>query len=135
MKENKQIKIGIIATLALFAITALLLYFFFNNNDTATEGSKNILIQVIIPDEDVKEFNISTDAETLREALDEIDLIKGDESTYGFFITEVNGRKVDSNKQEWWSLSKDGEFSMYGIDDINIQDKDQYELTLVEGYN
>ena len=45
-------------------------------------------------------------------------------------ITEVNGRKADNSKQEWWCITKDGEFSDYGVDMLIIQDKDKYELTL-----
>ena len=53
--------------------------------DTASEGSKEILIQVIVPDEEVLEFTIITNAETLREALDEKKLI-GEKRVYtGFY--------------------------------------------------
>ncbi len=134
MKEKKHILGTILGTIALFAVATLLLYLFFIKKDTATEGNKRIVIQVIIPDEEMQEFTLATDAETLREALDEKNLIKGKEDVYGLLITEVNGREIDSSKEEWWSLSKNGEFSMYGVNDINIQDKDQYELTLMVGY-
>lgn len=134
MKEKKHIIMAILGTLALFAVTALLLYFFFIKTDTATEGNKEIFIQVIIPDEKVQEITINTDAETLREALDEKSLLGGEDSAFGFFITEVNGRKVDDSKQEWWSLTKGGEFSEFGVDMIKIQDKDKYEFTLMVGY-
>lgn len=135
MKERKHILTAIIGTIILFTATGLLLYFFFNKNDTAVEGNKEIIIQVIVPDEETKEFTINTDAETLKEALDEKELIGGEESAYGFLINEVNGRKIDESKEEWWSISKNGEFSMYGVSDIKIQDKDKYELTLMVGYN
>lgn len=134
MKEAKYFLKVFLGTLALFAITVLLLYLFFNRNNQSFVGSKEIVIQVIVPDEEIELFTIATDAETLREALDEKKLIGGEESIYGFLITEVNGRKIDESKQEWWSLTKNGEFSEYGVDMIKIQDKDQYELTLMEGY-
>lgn len=134
MKEAKYFLKVFLGTLALFAITVLLLYLFFNRNNQSFVGSKEIVIQVIVPDEEIELFTIATDAETLREALDEKKLIGGEESIYGFLITEVNGRKIDESKQEWWSLTKNGEFSEYGVGMIKIQDKDQYELTLMEGY-
>ena len=134
MKEKKHIVLGILGTLALFAIAALLLFFFSNRIDTASEGGKKIVIQVIVPEEEIQEFTLSTDATTLRQALDEENLIKGQESTFGFFILEANGRKADDTKQEWWSITKNGEYIEYGVDMINIQDKDQYELTLMVGY-
>jgi|BioPla2DNA2_1021312.scaffolds.fasta_scaffold00305_43 hypothetical protein len=134
MKEKKNVFKAILGTVVLFSVAAILLYVYFNKNDTATEGRKEILVQVIVPDEETAEFTIITEAETLREALDEKNLIDGEESIYGLLITEVNGRKIDESKQEWWSLTKDGEFSEYGVDMIKIQDKDKYELTLMVGY-
>ena len=137
MEERKKLLMTVLGTLILFSVAFLLLYLFYFKvlkADTASEGSKEILIQVIVPDEEVLEFTIITNAETLREALDEKKLIGGEESIYGFLITEVNGRKADNSKQEWWCITKDGEFSDYGVDMLIIQDKDKYELTLMEGY-
>ena len=112
----------------------IIIIFLSNRTDSASEGGKKIVIQVIVPEEEIQEFTLSTDATTLRQALDEENLIKGQESTFGFFILEANGRKADDTKQEWWSITKNGEYIEYGVDMINIQDKDQYELTLMVGY-
>lgn len=134
MKETKYFLKVFLGTAGLFAVTVLLLFLFFNRSNPSTSGSKEIVIQVILPDEDVEEILISTDAYTLREALDEENLIKGLTSSYGFYIVEVNGRRADDNKNEWWSITKGGEYIEYGVDMINIQDQDRYELTLMEGY-
>lgn len=134
MKETKYFLKVFLGTVGLFAVTVLLLFLFFNRSNPSTSGSKEILVQVILPDEDVEEFLISTDAYTLREALDEENLIRGLTSSYGFYIVEVNGRRADENKNEWWSITKGGEYIEYGVDMINIQDQDRYELTLMEGY-
>lgn len=134
MKNTKYFLKVFLSTAALFAVTVLLLFIFFNRDNPSSTGSKEILVQVIIPDQDIKEFTISTNALTLREALDEKKLIGGQESSYGFFITEVDGRKANDSKSEWWSITKDTEYIAYGIDHINIMDKDKYELTLMEGY-
>jgi len=134
MKEAKYWLKVFLATLGLFALTVLLLYLFLNKRNPSSPGVKEITVQVIVPGEDVQEFVITTEAYTLRQALEEKDMIKGQTSTYGFYITEVNGRKADESKQEWWCITKDGEEIFTGIDLINIQDKDKYELTLMEGY-
>lgn len=134
MKESKYFLKVLLGTIGLFAIIVLLLFLFFNRNNPASVGSKEILIQVILPDEPIQEFTLSTDAITLREALEERELIKGQDSAYGFFITEVNGQRADDAKQEWWSLTKNEEYIEFGVDMINIQDKDKYELTFMEGY-
>lgn len=134
MKDAKYFVKVFSGTAGLFLVTVLLLFVFFNRNNKASVGSKEIVIKVIIPDEEEKEFTISTDAITLRQALDQEKLIKGKESTYGFYIVEVNGRLADESKSEWWSITKNGEYIEFGVDMINIEDKDQYELTLMEGY-
>jgi len=132
-KEKSWIKI-LLATLGLFVLAALLYYVFISKLEPPTAGTKNITVQVIIPGEEVQEFVITTKADTLRQALEEEQLIKGQTGTYGFFITEVKGRKADESKQEWWCITKGGESVSTGVDLINISDKDKYELTLMEGY-
>lgn len=134
MKDAKYFVKVFLGTIGLFLVTVLLLFVFFNRNNKASVGSKEIVLKVIIPDEEEQEFTISTDAITLRQALEEEKLIRGKESTYGFYIVEVNGRMADDSKSEWWSITKNGEYVEYGVDMINIEDKDQYELTLKEGY-
>lgn len=132
-KEVKYFVKVFLTTLGLFGVSVLLLFLFFNRTNPATKGDKEITILVVIPDQEDKEFKFSTDAITLRQALDEQKLINGNESQYGYFITEVDGIKVDDKKSEWWSITKNGEYIEYGVNMINIQDKDQYELTLMRG--
>lgn len=134
MKEVKYWIKVLLATLGLFVVTVLLLYVFFNKSNPASKGQKEITVQVIIPGEDVQEFLITTEAITLRQALEEKQLIKGNETNGILFITEVNGYKANELKQEWWCITKDGESVYTGVDLINIQDKEKYELTLMEGY-
>lgn len=134
MKEAKYWIKVLLATLGLFVLTVILIYVFVKKTNPSSPGKKTITVQVIIPDEEVQEYVITTKAYTLRQALDEKNMIKGQTGSYGFYITEVNGRKADELKQEWWCITKDGEQVFTGVDLINIQDKDKYELTLMEGY-
>ncbi|NLP15559.1 MAG: DUF4430 domain-containing protein [Clostridiales bacterium] len=134
MKEGKYFLKVFLGTIGLFVLTVLLLYLFINRDNPVSYGSKKITIQVIVPDEDVQEFTLYTDAITLREALDEKEMIRGLNSSYGFYITTVNGIRADETREEWWSLTKNGEYVEYGVDMIHIQDKDKYELTLMKGY-
>ena len=132
MKKNSMksfIAVGI------FAILVVVLGLVYNNFKPKTvEGSKKITVEVIIPEEETKEFTLHTDAEYLRQALDEEKLIEGSESEYGFFITGVNGRVADSTKEEWWCITKDGEEVYTGVNETPIQDGDNYELTLKVGF-
>ncbi|NLL73327.1 MAG: DUF4430 domain-containing protein [Clostridiales bacterium] len=134
MKQKNQTIKFTIATLVLIAIVAVFLYVYNRNTTPPQEGDKEITVQVIIPEEELKEYTISTDATTLREALEEEGMIKGEGTGVSFYITEVNGRLANSANEEWWSITKDGEFSDLGVGSINIQDKEKYELTLMIGW-
>lgn len=109
---------------------------FTDNTDSGNdqEATKKVLIEVVIPDQETQEFTLSTKADTLRQALDEENLIQGSDSEYGFYITGVTGRIADDNNQEWWCITKGGEEIFYGVNDIMIEDGDKYELTLMIGY-
>lgn len=134
MNKRKEILKTFLAigTIAFIAVIMLVAYQMFKPE--TTKGSKKIVVEVIIPDKENQEFTINTDAEYLRQALDEINLIKGTEGDYGLFISEVNGRVVDSSKQEWWCLTKNGEEVFTGVDQTPITDGDHYEFTLTVGY-
>ncbi len=132
MKEISRFLKVFLATFGLFALTVLLLFLIFNRTNPSSPGNKEITVQVIIPDEETQAFIISTDAYTLRQALDEEKLIRGQDSSYGFFITTVNGRRADDTKNEWWNITRNGESVTEGVDLLNIRDKDKFELTLMK---
>lgn len=77
---------------------------------------------------------ISTDAEFLRGALEQENLIAGDESQYGLFVKTVNGITADDANQEWWCFTKGGETLFTGVDTTPIADGDKFEITLTVGY-
>ena len=83
---------------------------------------------------DTNEFVIHTDAEYLRGAMEEKDLVAGEESQYGLYMLTVDGETVDESNQEWWGYTKSGEMVNYGIDTCPIADGDHYEFTLNVGW-
>lgn len=95
---------------------------------------KTILFTVVVSEDDTRDFTISTEAATLQEALEQEGLIEGDESSYGLFVTTVDGVTADDSKQEWWCLTKDGEEWVNGVSTTEIADGDKYEFTLKTGY-
>lgn len=135
MDKKINIMKSLIATVIFLAVAIVMILVYKNSNSMSpTEGNKDITIQVIIPDEETKTYELSTDAENLRQALEEEKIIVGEEGSYGFFITAVNGRTADSDKQEWWCITKSGEDVFTGVDQTLIQDGEEYELTLMIGY-
>ncbi len=103
-------------------------------SDEQSAYDKTITVLVALPDEEAKEFVIATNADYLRQVLDQEELIEGQDSEFGFFITGVNGRIAQESNQEWWCITKKGEQVFYGVDEIVLEDGDQYELTLTVGY-
>ncbi len=134
MKQNKNFKRTLITVAAVVLVIIAMVLVYNQFKPKAVEGAKEVGIEVVIPDEATKEFTLHTDAEYLRQALEEADLMKGTESGYGLFITEVNGHAANDANQEWWCITKGGEPVNNGVDTIAIADGDQYEITLTVGY-
>ena len=128
MKNNKLKTLLFVGSFILIA--AILFVVYTQMKPEPVKGSKQIVVEIIVPNEDSKEMTLHTNAEYLRQALEEVNLIQGDESAYGLMITEVNGRKVDPLKNEWWMITKNGDMTEYGVDTQVIADGDHYELTL-----
>ena len=97
-------------------------------------GTKTITVQIIVDGQDTVTKSITTAAEYLRGALEEEDLIAGEESQYGLFVKTVNGVTVDDAKQQWWCFTKGGEDLFTGVDTTPIADGDKFEITLKTGY-
>ena len=101
---------------------------------SAVEGQKTIAVQVVHKDESVKNFEIATDEEFLRGALEQENLIQGEESEYGLFVKTVDGETVEDKNQEWWRFTKGGEMVNTGVDSTPIADGESYEITFKVGY-
>lgn len=131
-KSNKKL---FIAVGAFVILVAIFLAIFFFTRPAVAGGEKKITVEVIQLDGSSKESVFRTDAEYLAEALNEQNMIGGDETGFGFMVTSVNGVLADTEKQQWWMLTVDGEFSNYGISDLPVTDGGHYEFTLVEGWD
>ncbi len=130
MRNNKKLYQSLIAIAVMLVVVVIMLLSYFYFKPSVEKGAKKIVIEVITPEEKPKEFTLHTDAEYLSQALEEEELIKGTESEYGLFITEVNGRVIDSSKNEWWCVTKAGEEVFTGVDLTPIADGDHYELSI-----
>lgn len=88
-------------------------------------------ITVTVTDNEGKDtvFTITTTAPNLREALEQENLIEGEESSYGLYVKVVNGLRADYDLDgAYWSFYKDGELLMTGVDDTVIADGDNYQI-------
>lgn len=131
MKNKKTNLIAIIVLVVVLAAAGLL-YMKFKPGTTA--GEKEITVKVSALENGEESFTYQTDAEYLGEVLTANKLIEGESGQYGLFITTANGVKADDSKQQWWCITKGGEQVNTSADQTPIQDGDQFELTLTEGY-
>ena len=130
-KKTRNIIIAV-ALLLVLVIGAVLIWN--ANKPDAQEGGKALVVTVVHGDESSKDFSFTTDAENLRTALEEQELIEGTESEYGLYVTKVDGEEADESQQQWGCFSKDGEDLMTGVDDTMIADGDHYDITLKTGW-
>lgn len=131
-KSNKKIIAVVCVVLAVLVAAMALVYHFYV--PSAEQGTKKITVDIVFAQGDTKTVKIKTDAEYLRGALEEEDLIKGSESAYGLFVTSVDGVEADSAKEQWWCFTKNGEMLSTGVDTTPIRDGDKFEITLTTGY-
>ena len=98
------------------------------------EGTKTVTVQVEHLLGEAASYTFRTDASYLRQALEEQDLIAGEESTYGLWIQTVDGETADESRQQWWGYSVNGQYAEYGVDTQPVTDGDVYEFVLHEGW-
>lgn len=127
---NQKLLAGV---LALVLVVAALIGVYFATRPATSAADKTITATVVANGEE-EAFTIHTDEEYLRGALESIDLIAGEESEYGLFVTTVNGITADDANQEWWCFTKGGESLNTGVDSTPIADGDAFEITLTVGY-
>lgn len=133
MERTKKRNI-IIAAVVLVVLIAAFLAVYFLVIEPPVSGEKDITVDIIHADNSEKTIEINTDAEYLRQALEEEELIEGSESSAGFFVTAVDGEAADSEKQEWWNFTQNGEYLMTGVDMTPIEDGDQFEIIFTVGW-
>ncbi|MDF2539230.1 MAG: hypothetical protein K0S76_2251 [Herbinix sp.] len=134
MNQKKNYVKPVISILLMVVIIAAMAVIYLQLKPQGKAGEKEITVDVVIPDQETEEFVLDTNEEFLRQALEDEGLIKGTDSEFGLYITEVNGRVVNDANQEWWCITKGGETVNYGVDQIAITDGDHYEITLTVGY-
>ena len=129
MKQKKTIIA--VAVLAVLILASVLIWQ--GTRPETQTGDKTITVSVVT-DTETTDFTIVTDAEYLRQALEQENLVKGSESEYGLFVTTVNGVTADDSQQQWWRFTRNGEMVETGIDTTPIADGETYEITLITGW-
>lgn len=133
MKNKKTI----IIALAIVAVIAIFAGVYMSFSEKPEVGAKTVYIEVVDAAESVDEYTVQTDAEFLRQVMDEADGLTygGSESEYGMMVDTVNGVRADYTLDgAYWSFYVNGEYCNYGIDTQPVADGDVFsiEYTLAE---
>ena len=101
----------------------------YTENTELGDGKTTITLDVVAGDKTVT-FTLKTDKTVLGDVLKDNNLVEGDEGEFGLYITSVNGIEASWEKdQAYWSVSKNGEMLMTGVDGVTIANGEKYELT------
>ncbi len=93
------------------------------------EGKTEFNFTVIDANGKETPFLIRTDKEFVGDALQELDLIAGDEGEFGLYVKTVNGITVDYNTDgAYWAFYVNGEYAASGVDSTKITPGENYSF-------
>lgn len=92
------------------------------------EGATTFSLTVTDPDGQETAYEVHTDAETVGDALESLDLIAGEEGDYGLFVTTVDGVTLPSDGDQYWAFYIDGAYATTGVDQTEVTAGASYAL-------
>ena len=122
---------NLIIIVMLVIIIALFWSIYMSNSVKVEIGSKNITIEVVNKDKESAFYELQTDAEYLRQAMEEaVGLtFDGVESGYGMMVHTVNGERVDYGENgTYWSFYVNNQYCNCGINDQPVHNGDNFKI-------
>lgn len=126
--KNKKKLLGLGA---LVVIIVAMLFVYNNFKEQPVEGSKGVTIEVINSEEESTMYEVKTDAEYLRQVMEEAEGLEfdGEEGEFGLMVTEVNGETaIYEEDGAYWGFMVNGEYCNYGIDEQPVEDGDEFQI-------
>lgn len=127
-KTNRKLIIGITALVLLIVVFAAVFLLF---RPKTVQGAKSITIEVVDNNAASTIYDLHTDAEYLRQAMEQAEGLEfsGTESGYGMMVETVNGVTADWNvDQSYWGFYVNGDYCNYGIDTQPVVDGDAFKI-------
>jgi hypothetical protein len=132
LMQSKRKPSPILGALAAIAVLALLLVIYMVSKPVPMAGTKSITIDVIYEDQTGESYQISTETQFLKEALDEIPEITIGGSTteeFGLMLDTVNDVRADYQLDgAYWAILLDNEPCNYGVSMQPIKDGEHYTI-------
>ena len=128
--SNKKMVIGVIVLAVIIALMALAYNAF---REKPVQGSKEITIEVVNKAKESTTYELETDAEFLREAMEEAKeqglTFETSEGQYGLVVNTVNGETADLNSgSAYWGFYVNEGYCNYGIDSQPVEDGDAFRI-------
>lgn len=127
-KSNKKVILGVLALVILIAAMGAVYFAFRAKPQT---GSKNITIEVVNKAQEAATYEVKTDAEYLRQAMEEAEglTFSGTESEFGLAVDTINGEVADYNVDgAYWAFYVNDEYCNYGVDSQPVADGDNFTI-------
>ncbi len=101
----------------------------FTDGQSLGQGATQFTLEVVDLDGSTATAQISTDQETVGEALQELGLLKGEQGAFGLYIKAVNGIPYSYETDGvYWAFYIDGEYALTGVDTTDIVPGTTYTL-------
>ena len=95
------------------------------------EGAHSFTLEITDADGKTITATIHTDAETVGEALSNLEIVQGEDSEFGLYIKTVNGITADYDvDQTYWAFYIDGEYAQTSVDMTAVNDGSVYKLAV-----
>ncbi|MBE5785018.1 MAG: DUF4430 domain-containing protein [Clostridiales bacterium] len=99
------------------------------DGDVLGEGASAFALEITGKDGETIAVTVNTDAKTVGEALLAVELIAGEESEYGLYVTTVNGETLSWEEDAlYWAFYIDGEYATTGVDMTDVTAGASYAL-------
>lgn len=134
-KLNRKIIIGAAALILLIAVFLIIFNVF---REKPVQGSKSITLEVLNQEKQTSTYQVQTDAEFLRQAMEETKGFRfdGEEGDYGFTLFTINGETHDWNVDgSYWAVYVNGEYGQYSIDNQPVKDGDVFRFEYTPPYS
>ncbi len=121
----------ILSAVAVLLVAVLMLFVYQSFSEKATDGVKNIVIEVVNSKEETQTYSVSTEGEYLIDAMNDAEglTFSGSESQYGFTVTEINGEVADFNvDSSYWAFYVNDEYCNSGVSQQVINDGDVFKI-------
>ncbi len=126
MKKSVKIALGVAGIIVLIG-ALIAVWMLFGAKPQA--GAKEVTIEVIDSTGASAVYELNTDAEFLRQAMDEAEGLTydGEEGEYGIMISAINGEVADYNVNgAYWGFYVNDAYCNYGIDTQPVMDGDAF---------